>query len=58
MAMKETTSAKETASVATAETYEPPALVKHGSLSELTLGGTPVSGGGCPWGGSGGHGPW
>ncbi len=32
------------------ETYEPPALVKHGSLSELTLMPAPVSGGGGPWG--------
>jgi hypothetical protein len=39
------------------EAYEAPVLVKHGSLTELTLAPVPVSSGGSPWG-SGGGGPW
>ena len=39
------------------EAYEAPVLIKHGSLTELTLAPVPVSSGGSPWG-SGGGGPW
>jgi hypothetical protein len=39
------------------EAYVAPVLVKHGSLTELTLAPVPVSSGGSPWG-SGGGGPW
>jgi hypothetical protein len=51
MAMSTRTSTDQTHETDAPEAYEPPTLVKHGSLGELTLMGMPTSGGGkSPWG--------
>jgi hypothetical protein len=50
--MSTRTSTEQAEEVRTSERYEPPTLVKHGSLGELTLAAAVTSGGGGggPWG--------
>ncbi len=57
MAMSTRMSTEQTDEAKVSDAYEPPSLVKHGSLSELTLEATTTSGGGSPWCGGGG-GSW